>query len=70
MGSISTMMIDCAYNEIGKHLGLSTDAINRLDLPADQAVEGAARQRRFVRVTVRAHRADRVEPGTANTSRF
>ncbi len=26
MGSISTMMIDCAYNEIGKHLGLPTQA--------------------------------------------
>jgi len=26
MGSISTMMIDCAYNEIGKYLGLPTQA--------------------------------------------
>jgi len=26
MGSIATMMIDCAYNEIGKHLGLPTQA--------------------------------------------
>jgi len=26
MGAIGTMMIDCAYNEIGKHLGLPTQA--------------------------------------------
>ncbi len=26
MGAIETMMIDCAYNEIGKHLGLPTQA--------------------------------------------
>ena len=26
MGSVSTMMIDCAYNEIGKHLGIPTQA--------------------------------------------
>jgi len=26
MGSIATMMIDCAYNEIGKHLGIPTQA--------------------------------------------
>jgi trimethylamine--corrinoid protein Co-methyltransferase len=26
MGDIGTMMIDCAYNEIGKHLGLPTQA--------------------------------------------
>lgn len=26
MGSAATMMIDCAYNEIGKHLGLPTQA--------------------------------------------
>jgi trimethylamine--corrinoid protein Co-methyltransferase len=26
MGSISTMMVDCAYNEIGKYLGLPTQA--------------------------------------------
>lgn len=26
MGSIATMMLDCAYNEIGKHLGLPTQA--------------------------------------------
>ena len=26
MGAVETMMIDCAYNEIGKHLGLPTQA--------------------------------------------
>ncbi len=26
MGAIETMMIDCAYNEVGKHLGLPTQA--------------------------------------------
>lgn len=26
MGAIETMMVDCAYNEIGKHLGLPTQA--------------------------------------------
>ncbi|MBM3335656.1 trimethylamine methyltransferase family protein, partial [Candidatus Sumerlaeota bacterium] len=26
MGAIETMMLDCAYNEIGKHLGLPTQA--------------------------------------------
>ena len=26
MGAVGTMMIDCAYNEIGKHLGLPTQA--------------------------------------------
>ena len=26
MGAIETMMIDCAYNEIGKHLGIPTQA--------------------------------------------
>ena len=26
MGSIATMMVECAYNEIGKYLGLPTQA--------------------------------------------
>jgi trimethylamine--corrinoid protein Co-methyltransferase len=26
MGAVETMMVDCAYNEIGKHLGLPTQA--------------------------------------------
>ncbi|UCC78685.1 MAG: trimethylamine methyltransferase family protein [Candidatus Zixiibacteriota bacterium] len=30
MGDIGTMMIDCAYNEIGKHLGLPTQAYTGL----------------------------------------
>ncbi|MGA9116070.1 MAG: trimethylamine methyltransferase family protein [Bacteroidota bacterium] len=30
MGSIATMMTDCAYNEIGKHLGLPTQAYTGL----------------------------------------
>ena len=26
MGAVETMMIDCAYNEIGKYLGMPTQA--------------------------------------------
>lgn len=30
MGAVETMMLDCAYNEIGKHLGLPTQAYTAL----------------------------------------
>lgn len=46
MGSISTMMIDCAYNEIGKHLGLPTQAYISLsdskELDAQAGLESSA----------------------------
>jgi trimethylamine---corrinoid protein Co-methyltransferase len=45
MGDIGTMMIDCAYNEIGKHLGLPTQAYIGLsdakELDAQAGMESA-----------------------------
>jgi trimethylamine--corrinoid protein Co-methyltransferase len=45
MGAIATMMIDCAYNEIGKHLGLPTQAYIGLsdakDLDAQAGLESS-----------------------------
>ena len=45
MGSVSTMMIDCAYNEIGKYLGLPTQAYIGLsdakDLDAQAGLESS-----------------------------
>ncbi|MDI6808801.1 MAG: trimethylamine methyltransferase family protein [Candidatus Eisenbacteria bacterium] len=45
MGAVATMMIDCAYNEIGKHLGLPTQAYIGLsdskDLDAQAGLESS-----------------------------
>ncbi|MEE9464748.1 MAG: trimethylamine methyltransferase family protein, partial [Candidatus Neomarinimicrobiota bacterium] len=44
MGAVETMMIDCAYNEIGKHLGMPTQAYISLSdakqLDAQAGMEG------------------------------
>ncbi len=45
MGAIATMMTDCAYNEIGKHLGLPTQAYiglsDSMDLDAQAGLESS-----------------------------
>src|SRR4030042_2260624 len=45
MGAVETMMIDCAYNEIGKYLGIPTQAYTSMsdakDLDAQAGLESA-----------------------------
>ena len=63
MGAIETMMIDCAYNEIGKSLGMPTQAYislsdaKRLDAQAGLGAAWGRRWRRFPGSTTSRDRA-------------
>jgi trimethylamine--corrinoid protein Co-methyltransferase len=66
MGAIETMMIDCAYNEIGKHLNLPTQAyISLSDAKELDAQAGLESGIGAVLAALRGFPCDWIIPGTA-----